>query len=104
MKTTQQQPIAAREAGHSPVPWTPDPEGLVACTIEDGDGVPICDVYLDERGQANTALIASAPELLAALRSCVPFVERVAAQSGGDGSLTLAQIRAAIAKAEGRAL
>ena len=93
----------AATGGHSPGPWSEDPEGEVAYTVEDAEGVPICDVYRETHGEANARLIASAPELLAALKSCVPFVEHVAAQSGGDGSLTLAQIRAAIAKAEGRA-
>lgn len=55
---------------HSPGPWSQDPEGEVARTIEDRDGNPICDVYLTGDGitpeiaQANVDLIEAAPTLL----------------------------------------
>ena len=54
---------------HTPEPWTIDPEGEIASTIEGGDGRPLCDVYHPNTrtGEANARLIASAPELLKAL-------------------------------------
>jgi len=60
-----------------------------------------------ERAQANAALIASAPELLEALRLCLPLAERLYRTFPDDGQEQdyyrplLDAARAAIAKAEG---
>lgn len=58
--------------GYSPAPWSRDPEGLVAVSIEDAAGNVVCDVHgasNDPRCEANCALIEAAPALLAALES-----------------------------------
>lgn len=57
---------------HSPAPWSSDPEGEVARTIEDANGVPICDVYIERDSddeltlecEANSHLVEDAPDLL----------------------------------------
>lgn len=62
-------------SSHSPAPWSQDPEGEVACTIEDANGKQICYVHIDrdaegvitEESTANVHLIESAPMLYAAL-------------------------------------
>jgi len=101
MKTTQIQPIAGRDAGHTPGPWKYEPgtktirsvpANYWLATLDSWDGM------VDN--EANARLIAAAPDLLATLKMCLPFVERVRAQSGGDGAITLAVARDAIAKAE----
>ena len=50
---------------------------------------------------ANMCLIASAPELLSALESCLKVVDAYRRISGGDGDLSAASARTAIAKARG---
>ena len=56
----------------------------------------ICDVfYTNEIGQANARLIASAPELLAALKAAIRNIPK------GPSSLRF-QCEEAIAKAEGK--
>ena len=70
---------------HSPGPCSPDPEGEAACTIEDANGKPICDVYIErdaegvitEESQANVNLIEAVPILLAALRNLLGEVRHV---------------------------
>lgn len=52
---------------HAPAPWSEDPEGIVATTIEDANGTPICDVYGPDR-EATTRLIVAAPDLRTALQ------------------------------------
>jgi hypothetical protein len=60
---------------HSPGPWSQDPEGEVACTIEDANGKQVCYVHIDrnaegeitEESEANVNLIESAPMMHAAL-------------------------------------
>jgi hypothetical protein len=55
---------------HTPGPWTEDPEGLVAVSIEGGDGSVVCDVHgaaNDARCEANARLIAAAPEMFEAM-------------------------------------
>ena len=58
----------------------------------------------DEESEPNAALIAAAPDLLAALEMAVATIERIAPKHGPfssvDGTLSVAS--AAIAKAEGR--
>jgi hypothetical protein len=56
---------------HSPTPWTSDPEGEVAVTIEDANGNPIADVYGGARDNPNATLIEAAPDLLEALLGMV---------------------------------
>lgn len=65
--------------------------------------------FTRNRGHAHGAEIrkadcdyAAAPELLAALKACLPIVAAHAKVSGGEGSLAHAVARAAIAKAKGQ--
>jgi len=51
----------------------------------------------------NARLIAVAPEMLEALKKALPIVDAYRKVSLGDGDMTAANIRAAIAKAEGNA-
>ena len=56
------------KTNHTPGPWTSDPEGEIAITIEDATGHPICDVHGAANNpvtEANARLIAAAPDLLA---------------------------------------
>ena len=59
------------------------------------------------QSEFNARLIAAAPDLLAALRFCVPLLQRDANRDHGDQQLTAAAeerlqfARAALAKAEG---
>lgn len=55
----------------------------------------------DDEKHANASLIAAAPALLAALKRCLPYVDRIRAMTGGDGDLTAQNARAAIAAAKG---
>jgi len=56
---------------HSPIPWADATEGEVAYSIEDANGIVLCDVHLNTGG-ANSAFIVKAvnhhDELVAALR------------------------------------
>lgn len=95
------------ETKHTPGPWayhnTPTPFIHVAA-----GGLPICQIYTSTaHGQsmgeqfANARLIASAPELLEALKACN---EAMNYMSEYDIPITLpGQVKAAIAKAEGGA-
>lgn len=69
--------------------WGPDHEPVVVATVEQMDGVN------------NGPLLAAAPELLEALRSCVMVMER---DLSGLRLIQpeLKEARAAISKAEGR--
>ena len=59
---------------HSPLPWSEDQEGEVAYSIEDANGIVLCDVHLNTGG-ANSAFIVKAvnhhDELVAALSNLV---------------------------------
>lgn len=62
---------------HSPAPWTEDPEGEVAVTIEDANGNPIADVYGSADDNPNAALMAASPALLNALKLGLLLIERI---------------------------
>ena len=65
---------------HSPGPWSQDPEGEVACTIEDANGKPIVDVYIErnaegeitEESQANVDLVLKAPTMYGSFNTWPP--------------------------------
>jgi hypothetical protein len=65
------------------------------------DGTEIAEILqgLTPEWRENARLIAAAPELLAALKKALPIVYAYRKVSLGDGDLTAANIRAAIAKA-----
>jgi len=88
-------------AVHTPGPWvaTPDPLGITRgdyCIGEEGgpniDGVATCS-------ENNAALISAAPDMLAALIAAERLFHHTFAM---DGTIHK-QMKAAIAKAEGRA-
>ena len=74
---------------------------------EDSPSLPIVDIWEDERGEfeANAALIAASPRLLAALQAIMPFAE--ALLEGGEHAEyqanrdAVTEARAAIAQALG---
>jgi hypothetical protein len=97
---------------YGPTPWFHEPfQDLLSdedCDVEirDADDCVICTaIPMDgenidewgERGRANVALIAAAPELLEALKLVEPYVDELYEAE------TTRRVIAAIAKAEGRA-
>ena len=58
----------------------------------------------DDEKRANDSLTAAAPALLAALKRCLPYVDRIRGMTGGDGDLTAQDARAAIAAAKGASM
>ena len=89
-----------KDAKHTPGPWQIGYPGVKS----QGNYIADCDVsyvFPDDEKRANARLIAAAPDLLAALERCLPFVDRIRANSGGDGNLTALTARAAIAAAKG---
>lgn len=85
---------------HTPGPWAFIPETFA---IESAEGWPIAGTLHDitPQREANARLIASAPELLAALQSLTTWVEEPALdEAGEDGKQNrLGIAKAAIAKA-----
>lgn len=85
---------------HTPGPWLENGWYVIS---EGGDDV--CHVHeaMQTTRAANARLIASAPELLAALQVAVATIERLATVRNGFSSAngTLDVARAAIAKATG---
>ena len=92
-----------KDAKHTPGPWQIGYPGVKS----QGNYIADCDVsyvFPDDEKRANARLIAAAPDLLAALERCLPFVDRIRAMTGGDGDLTAKNARAAIAAAKGGAI
>jgi hypothetical protein len=87
---------------HTPAPW--ETVGTIVRTPLSAGGIEIaeCPPWLDERRE-NARLIAAAPELLAALRDCVAFIERdLSPETAAHAQPELRAARAAIARAEGQ--
>ena len=87
------------ESKHTPGPWrvrlsTPE-EGYYCWWIYDADDREVTTV--DGRDEANARLIASAPDLLAALKAFPGFTD-----DATIGDKWIETMRAAIAKAEGQ--
>lgn len=96
--------MAGLIAKHTPGPWAHCEN--VAGNIIGSDGVVICSVYGSEaraeEDDANQALIAAAPDLLAALDRAEAFIAGFEDDDTQEGiPEMLAAIRAAIAKAKG---
>jgi len=85
------------QATHTPGPWgyrkPPGPIPNVKFWI-DANGIPVADVKLNGQPEANARLMASSPELLAALKAVVSVADRA--------TVEFDMARAAIAKAEGK--
>jgi hypothetical protein len=64
------------KAQHTPGPWSIDPEGSIAATIEGGNGEPICDVYGANK-EADAHLIAAAPAMLESLQVMVNAISQI---------------------------
>ena len=106
----------------SPSPWKAVgrllPDGVLDYWVEDANGEEIVAIYLCDGGDepmpfpadGNAHLIAAAPELLAALKAVREFAvhglswldEHCSDRHHYDGKKALAELDAAIAKAEGR--
>ena len=80
---------------HTPGPWSEDPEGEVAVSIEDANGNVVADVYGPAEDNPNARLIASAPELLELCE------ESLRALHEDDFPILKDKLRAAIAAATG---
>ena len=93
--------------GHTPGPWD-TVDGAILCKNVNAYGnfhiarFDRGDEPITDEDRANARLITAAPDLLAALELCLPFVDAVRRMSGGDGDATAMQARAAIAKARGQ--
>lgn len=98
---------------YSPGPWSIEDRGDPdMASIIDGEGDVVANInrsrYVDERNDptqsANLALIAGAPNLIAALRQCAFVVESVAHLKNMERDLlpVAEWARAAIAEAEGK--
>lgn len=106
---------------HTPGPWKVDTQersdGDAIAVFPSIGGVCICEVVarsgegrsnpiIQETAESNAALIASAPELLEALRKVAPLIGSMLGRlqsSIPQDADALPIIRAAIAKAEGKA-
>ena len=94
---------------HTPGPWTVDPKTLAvyapdrhghaaAVLVADCD----CSWLLANEIRANAALVAAAPDLLAALQALVGEADLGEIDHDDSTRALLAQARAAIARATGR--
>ena len=112
MPNTKPQTNAAREAGHTPGPWSLQHDALYrrGFLVRDKGGqgyvVAACDSiantgakYVNESLEANARLIAAAPELLTALIKIERGVRLWMTEGVSEADMTDA--RAAIAKAKG---
>lgn len=91
---------------HTPGPWTAHEETKYrrAEVTHNERGDPIAEVFgpsADQR-QANARLIAAAPEMLTALRDAENWLGELDAGPDTGAQALIAELRAAIAKAEGR--
>jgi hypothetical protein len=93
---------------HTPGPWVAVDgdiftehrhKPIVASTFEDGE--PMGTGITRDAAFANAALIAAAPDLLAALEELLWAAARTSLETDGDYSDAFAAARAAIAKAQG---
>lgn len=86
----------------TPGPWKVDSDGADVWVMKDHSGGQGIAAIFDVNGiaemTANAALIAAAPELLAALEFCA---EALDTEAGGLYKAHVEQARAAIAKAKG---
>lgn len=98
---------------HTPGPWKASFGDLIRVFATELPGVTVCGVHkigrqvgeytpeAEVQCKANARLIAAAPDMLAALKLAeehLPFI----ADDNPEASHALVQVRAAVAKAEGR--
>lgn len=85
---------------HTPGPWrryTEDLRGGTYWCVKRGEMADSIDIHVDDNGEADTALIAAAPDLLAALKECSERIE----YAGIFAPSAIQKARAAITRAEG---
>lgn len=92
-------------AKHTPGPWYAIADDAVHAVkhhdIRSQDGMSVAYAFGRYEGNENAALIAAAPDLLAALRALVTACERGAWNSEANQGGHVVAARAAIAKATG---
>ncbi len=86
---------------HTPGPWIKESDHSNRLRSVNKYGTVVCSVYGDGQQEANTSLIAAAPELLAALQSLVGEADLGEIDHDNETRAMLAAARAAIAKATG---
>lgn len=91
---------------HTPGPWHIGKDTRIIGA--NSQRVAVCDNNEATPGLVNAALIAAAPELLAALNGILPFIAQSSASEGGAVKYSAAvraadAVRAAIARARGEA-
>ena len=89
---------------HTPGPWavgvsSPDVPGALCIRDSKGWGIAHC-FGVGSKTNADAALIATAPDLLAALKDCAESLARLPDIEGAYRATCLAEARAAIRKAE----
>ena len=90
---------------HTPGPWKQNVRPDHSMEIQAAAGFPIAVMTMAAHRQANARLIASAPDLLEALKSCVQFIDAHAnVLEVANGSPITCAARATIAMAERGAL
>ena len=90
--------------------WRVEPGNMATWTKvmrgseKDGNLEIVAKTYAIEGGTATDVanLIAAAPDLLAALKQCLPLVDAYRRMAGGDGDVSAQLARFVIARAEGR--
>jgi len=90
----------SRQAQHTDGPWVVFPAPGLDIGSTSWGFVASCTLRPSpEEMKANAALIAAAPDLLAALEQCLPILDAHRRAALGEGDLTARTARAAIAKA-----
>lgn len=84
---------------HTPGPWSVLDRGCGRMVIDSPSALVASVTFNDAAGKLDAALIAAAPDLLAALVDLVPLI---AAEYPQQADTWLADARTAIAKAESR--
>jgi len=95
---------------HTPAPWFAEPQGKRNWIVKSDDYGTIVhrncypDENVDRSVEADARLIATAPDLLAALKETLEAIEIVTPDAPEPlPDSVIAKARAAVAKAEGRA-
>lgn len=87
------------QATHTQGPWLLT-FGTNDAAIHNGGTIAMTDDTM-MGWKSNAALIAAAPDLLAALEQALPIIDAYRRVSGGDGDIVAMNTRAVIAKAKG---
>ncbi len=88
---------------HTPGPWKIGELQDIDVVIESENGLEVCTVWSDSKYMGDSRLIATAPDLLDALKTMVRAFHTYAPKTEGAEYNCVIDARAAIAKAEGEA-